>query len=178
LIPPEAPQTPWKRFSGAYQTFFPLPPVCPLSGHFTASASHSDMRFPSAKAKVLPAGGIFAPVVPRGDSLRKALLKACKKTMHDGIASIFYRPCRPAILGIFLLQERTSQCRMSKDFFRLPDQRLIRKDKRPREPNFSRLLSRAPLTIRMQRSAHREWIRDSSTPCAPCATQDRVPHSS
>ena len=52
-------------------------------------------------------------------------------------------------------------------FLRKPDQGLIRKDKRPREQNFSRVNSLGRLTIRMQGDAlHHEWIRDSSIPHA------------
>ena len=56
-----------------------------------------------------------------------------------------------ATRGFFLMQSAASRCRMSKYFFRLPDQWLIRKYQRPGEQNFSRVNSlQGAFAIRMQ----------------------------
>jgi hypothetical protein len=44
---------------------------------------------------------------------------------------------RPRACNFFLMQKGITQCRMSSVFLRNPEQRLIRKYKRPREKTFA-----------------------------------------
>ena len=138
---------------------------------------------PRFSEEASPAGGCCAPSSRPGTLSAKRSKAFCalirSRRLSQRHASAGSQRRQREGWGFFLMQSGARRCRMSKGFFRVPDQGLIRKYKRPREQNFSTVrLSRAPITIRMRDPMHLEWIRDSSTPCAACATQDRMPPAS